>query len=412
MGFTSLYPGLSTRPSITDQNILRPQSGTVQGLTVEVPNAFGIGQEIRSVGDTFPRLRLGASIAMGTGGAALQTALQRDLLQLHSSTDTQPRLKLDASNTRMSFGPGGSTAADVTLERDSAAKGLVLRTPPAHSGQFAGVTNHCLAIQGPGLLSSRNVADVGINGTDGGFCAMVRIWPTVAGSTNGTRGDSTTADTALSTLFSLQTALSCMNQDSGSAFDSKGGFIHFHSTIRIDPYYGGGSVYAEVQNIGAAQDIRRQGVFACNAEIRCEVKNTTTGGAGSGPARACMIRLVMEEDNAMSTYNSTNFGAGSRYITLGAMGMELISQGTQRAGTGIAIHGTDGWTNFLNFLDASLISQFSVSGTTGRAFARGGFGLTPVTATGIPNNTLFVDSTGNVLKFRDNAGTLRTVTVV
>lgn len=37
--------------------------------------------------------------------------------------------------------------------------------------------------------------------------------------------------------------------------------------------------------------------------------------------------------------------------------------------------------------------------------------FTPAAAGGIPNNTLFVDSADDLLKFRDSSGTLKTVTL-
>ena len=37
--------------------------------------------------------------------------------------------------------------------------------------------------------------------------------------------------------------------------------------------------------------------------------------------------------------------------------------------------------------------------------------LSPVASTGISNNSLFVDSSDNLLKFKDNTGAIKTVTI-
>ena len=74
--------------------------------------------------------------------------------------------------------------------------------------------------------------------------------------------------------------------------------------------------------------------------------------AGS-PARAVGGRLLMRENNAFSTYNATNFGAGSGWIATGARGFEIGSTGSQRLGTGMIIHGSPGYESFLRLNDST-----------------------------------------------------------
>jgi hypothetical protein len=70
----------------------------------------------------------------------------------------------------------------------------------------------------------------------------------------------------------------------------------------------------------------------------------------------------------------------------------------------------EGGTDFGVAMQLNGTTFFSVD-LNGHASYKKALGLTPIAQTGVPNNSFFVDSTTNTLKFKDNTGTTKTVTL-
>lgn len=402
MGFTPVAaPSLRRAPTTTLGNLITPSASGVRGITtraaagyntstdyalaVEDPTgvavagvgkygkAFFQGQtadaasattEFWYQGDTFPKVSLsyspfGASVQLGTGSAAASSVLTRTSAQLWNGTESNPRLKLDtSSDPTISFGTGAA-AADITVARKADRSGLTFSLPAAHSNQFAGALTEPISIQAASGRSGMTH-----DGTSGGTSAQVTVWSKPGNATNGPRGDSITTDSANGGAFSQFAAFAAMSSSFSTSYDQKGSHAHFFSWMQVDPYAGGGDVYCEAMNIYGALDTRRKGAFSTNMELA----NTVSSGT---PARVAVARLIVQEANAASAYNSATFGAGSRYIaTGGAVGLEIVSQGAQPGGTGISFWGFTGFRTALGVFSPGTTTLVSGIDGLGGVFTR------------------------------------------
>jgi len=126
------------------------------------------------------------------------------------------------------------------------------------------------------------------------------------------------------------------------------------SVVAIDPYSGGGDVYGEVGALYGVVYTRRKGALTSILEGLNEIE------AGK-PARACGVRVVMDEDNAPAAYTAGIFGGSSTWPITGARGLEVHSGGSEKLGTGLQFIGAGGFGRLIDYWDGTR-EVFTVSG--------------------------------------------------
>lgn len=155
-------------------------------------------------------------------------------------------------------------------------------------------------------------------------------------------------------------------RQSGSwAHGTRGSLHQFQGSLELVNPAGETNIYCEGFNCYFGIVNNRRGPLVGNWESDLSI---TSGNQ----ARAAGIRAIIREENAYaSSYTSAIFGTQQNWHLTGARGFEAIAmpsgQGgtSQRPGTGILIHGIQGWEWALQVLDASANRVSGIDGNGG-----------------------------------------------
>jgi hypothetical protein len=174
---------------------------------------------------------------------------------------------------------------------------------------------------------------MGLSGTNG------------VNSTRGGAGDAITSDfsnsAGASFFFPIYT---------NDTIATQGSWANYAGYLTVsDASDGGTSKYREGNILYGYIDSNSKGALTAPIEIQNVI-------ASAKPARATGMNILVTEANALAAYTSTIFGAGSPWITTGARGLWLVSNGAAAAGTGLYVDGTAAaWTRgvFVNQASAT-----------------------------------------------------------
>lgn len=322
MGFSVLSSGLSRSPATTETNRIQSAGTTVPALTLRA-NAAHAGTTELSRLETAGGDRLFGVFPGGNGYHQAQTGFTGSFDFLVKD-DAHPRVRVDfAGGAAIQFGPG-TAAADAVLRREPT-QGMSLSVPASTGAPLYGLR----IVRGAGETRD-------FDGTGGGNNIRLYLTTEAAGGTNGTRGDPITDDGANSGGHSSYSGIQVRGTGS-LAFDDKGSMHQYYGALTVDPFSGGGDVYCEGFNYYCGLITNRRGALTGNAEFKHDI-------LAGAPARACGMRLIIQEFNEIGDYTSAIFG-DSYWTTSGSRGLEIIAQGTgaQPCGTGILLLGSQGF---------------------------------------------------------------------